>query len=104
MTHRQRDIFMSVIGGNKDKAPGALKKLVDHDQIPVDYGGSNISLQEAAQREANDPLLKRQEIKLLHVNKKSTTRLDCEWNIGPEEELKKITCYTRSSTSAAVVV
>ena len=92
-----------VVGGNEDKALRALQKLVPSDQIPQDYGGGNLSLREAARTLANDPLLIRQEVQLLHVKRKSRASLKNEWQIGPGEEMKLV-CFTRSCSSASVVV
>lgn len=93
----------------------AMQSVIELDQIPSDYGGSNKCLQEAFRAEANDPLLLRQHVELLHVNNKrksiaSTLKKqndddddDDGWNVA-EGEYMELNCFTRSVSGATVIV
>lgn len=88
---------------NTTKAMAALRKLVEEDEIPVDYGGTNISIKEAFVREASDPLLKRQEIEVLYVKRKGKTTFPRELTLNTNECME-IRVFTRSSSGASVSV
>lgn len=88
---------------NTEKAMAALRKLIDEQEIPVDYGGGNKSIKQAFMDEAADPLLKKQEIELLHIKRKgkgeSTKPLTLE-----KDEIMEIRVYTRSVSTAKIMV
>ena len=90
-----------------DKKAGlnALLDLININQIPVDYGGTNKSIQQVFLEEANDPLLIRQEIELLYVKRKGKAALKKKevWTVN-EGECLTITCYTRSCSGASCCI
>jgi hypothetical protein len=102
---------------NQEQGFKALQALVDSDQIPTDYGGTNQSIQEAFIREANDPLLVRQEIDLLHIKRRGGTAslhaknkdykgkggTGGEWIIH-EGECMELNCFTRCCSGASVTI
>jgi len=87
---------------NKQQGLDALRTLIDENQIPKEYGGTNISIQEAFREKANDPQLLRQEVQLLHVKRKSTTCVT--WKLQSPQEYMDITCYTRSVSGATITI
>lgn len=97
---------ISVCSGSKQGLQ-ALEAVIDISQIPKDYGGSNISIQEAFRKEAKDPFLIRQSIELVHLKRKSKASLDSkqqqDWVLKPGEYVD-LRCYTRSSSGAAVTI
>jgi hypothetical protein len=88
---------------SREKGLAALRKLVAVEEIPVDYGGTNKSVKQAFMEEAADPLLKRQDIELVHVNRKGKTSATMEWKLT-EDEYLQIGVYTRSVSAATVTV
>ena len=80
-----------------------MKKMIDDDQIPVDYGGTNKSIQQAFLEEASDPLLKRQDVELLYVKRKCRVCAKREWTLSADEYME-IRVYTRSVSAANVTV
>lgn len=97
---------ISVCSGSKQGLK-ALENVIDITQIPKDYGGSNITIAEAFRKEANDPLLLRQSIELMHVKRKSKATSDPkkqhDWILQPDEYVD-LNCYTRSSSGAELRV
>ena len=97
---------ISVCSGSKQGFQ-ALENVIDITQIPKDYGGSNISIAEAFRNEANDPLLLRQCIELVHVKRKSKAtsnpKKQQEWTLQPGEYVD-LNCYTRSSSGASLTI
>lgn len=81
----------------------ALQKLIDTDQIPLDYGGTNKSIKEAFMEESADPTLRRQEIELVHVKKNSNKSTKKAWELEKGEYMT-ITAYTRSASAGALTV
>jgi len=88
---------------NPQQSFEALQSLIDLDQIPQDYGGNNKSLQQAFLDEANDPLLLRQHVEVVHVKRKSKAHLKHEWKLAAGEYME-IKCYTRSISGCSVTV
>ncbi len=88
---------------NTEKGYAALRKLVDIDEIPVDYGGKNKSVKQAFLDEAADPLLKKQEIELLHIKRKGNLEANTEFTLA-KDEYAEICVYSRSVSSANITV
>jgi len=89
---------------SKEKGQLALEKLIDKEkQIPRDYGGGNISLKEAFLNECSDSKIVRQEIELLHCNRRGRKAIPNTWTLKSDESIE-ITVYTRSVAKASVVV
>jgi len=89
---------------NNEKGHRALEKLIDKDtQIPVDYGGGNISLQGALLKECSDEKIIREEIELLHCKRWSKRSIPNTWTLQAEECIE-ITVYTRSVGKASIAV
>ena len=88
---------------DKKSGHNSLLDIIDIDQIPIDYGGTNKSIQQVFLEEANDPYLIRQEIELLHVKRKGKTKSNKVWTIKDGERLD-LTCYTRSCSGASCCV
>eukprot|EP00532_Pseudo-nitzschia_australis_P004986 CAMPEP_0168202500 /NCGR_PEP_ID=MMETSP0139_2-20121125/24308_1 /TAXON_ID=44445 /ORGANISM="Pseudo-nitzschia australis, Strain 10249 10 AB" /LENGTH=719 /DNA_ID=CAMNT_0008128197 /DNA_START=164 /DNA_END=2323 /DNA_ORIENTATION=- len=92
-------LFSSQVKGQK-----ALESLVDKKkEMSSDYGGGNISLQEAFLRECSDPQIVRQEIELIHCKRKSKKAISKAWRLS-ENECMEITIYTRSVSQAEVSI
>lgn len=86
------------------KGQNALENLVDKKkEICSDYGGGNISLQEAFLRECSDPQIVRQEIELIHCKRKSKKAISKAWTLS-ENECTEITIYTRSVSQADISI
>ena len=88
---------------SKEQGLQALQSVIDIHQIPQDYGGTNISLDEAFLNVANDPLLLRQPIELLHVKRKSKASFKQEWHLH-EGEYIDLKCYTRSASGVSLTI
>lgn len=88
---------------NEEKGLAALRKLVDEEEIPVDYGGKNKSVKQAFMDEAADPALKKQEIELLQVKRKGTASLTSSLALSAGEYME-IRVYTRSVSAAEITV
>ena len=88
---------------NTEKGMAALRKLVDNEEIPIDYGGGNKSIKQAFMEEAADPLLKRQEIELLQVKRKGKGEMSKDLMLA-QDEYMEVRVYTRSVSSANVMV
>ena len=89
---------------SKEKGQKSLEKLIDKNtQIPSDYGGGNISLQEAFLNECSDPDIVRQLIELLHCRRRCKKALPKTWTLKADENIE-ITVYTRSVGKASVEV
>ena len=87
---------------SKDKGQKALEKLVHKDtEMPIDYGGGNISLGEAFLKECMDPLIVRQEIELIYCKRKNKKSIPTAWTLQ-ENETMGITVYTRSVSEADI--
>jgi CRAL/TRIO domain len=91
------------IFSNQKKALKALEELVDIEEIPADYGGHNITINEAFMNMSSDPLLIRQEVELLHVKKRHKAHGKNEWVLKQGERID-ICVFTRSASSAKVTV
>jgi CRAL/TRIO domain len=88
---------------NKEQGLQALRELIDNDQIPKDYGGTNISMSEAFLEEANDQHLLRQEIELIYVRRKGNAISKKVWDVQ-EGEYMEVKCYTRTCSGAMIKV
>jgi hypothetical protein len=88
---------------NQEKGLNALQQMVDVEQIPVDYGGTNKTVKEAFTLEAADPTLHRQDIALLYVRKKHKVSTKEAWALRPDEYME-IRVYTRSVAAASITV
>ena len=86
-----------------EKGMTALRQMVDQTEIPVDYGGTNVSISEAFRKEAADPELLRQDIQLLYVRKKSKATAKQTWELK-QGECMTITAYTRSVSGGSITV
>lgn len=76
---------------------------MNESEIPTDYGGTNISSKEAFAKEASDPpLLKRQEIELLHVKRKGKASIQWDIVLNTEERME-VRVFRRSSSGGACV-
>jgi hypothetical protein len=87
---------------NEEKGLQALRALIGSAQIPRDYGGGNISIQQAFAKQAADPSLLRQEVELVHVKKGKTTMSKHTWKLQ-QGEVMTINIYTRSVSGACVI-
>mmetsp|Transcript_9202 Transcript_9202/g.23313 ORF Transcript_9202/g.23313 Transcript_9202/m.23313 type:complete len:768 (+) Transcript_9202:174-2477(+) len=88
---------------NRDKGLQALKKLVDTSELPTDYCGENISLQDAFLREASDPALLRQNIELICCKKRKSKSECISWTLE-DGECMEVGLYTRSVSKARISV
>jgi hypothetical protein len=88
---------------NRDKGLQALDRLVESSELPTDYGGGNMSLQEAFLREASDPALLRQNIELLNCKKRKGKSENISWTLE-EGECMEVGLYTRSVSRARISV
>jgi CRAL/TRIO domain len=88
---------------NQDKGLRALEQLVDISELPQDYGGDNMSLQDAFLREASDPALLRQHIELLYCKKRKGSSGSISWTLE-EGECMEISLYTRSVSKSKISV
>lgn len=86
-----------------EKGMTALRQMVDQTEIPVDYGGTNVSISEAFRKEAEDPELLRQDIQLLYVRQKSKATAKQTWELK-QGECMTITAYTRSVSGGSITV
>jgi hypothetical protein len=89
---------------NEQKGLQALQRLVSPEQIPTDYGGTYQSVKHAFTKESADPLLRRQEIELIHVRKRGTTSNKNKWESLSREECMTIRVYTRSASAAILTI
>lgn len=87
---------------SEEKGLQALRALIGSAQIPRDYGGGNISIQQAFAKQAADPSLLRQEVELVHVKKGKTTLSKHTWKLQ-QGEVMTINVYTRSVSGACVI-
>lgn len=88
----------------KEKGQKALEMLVDKKtQIPFDYGGGNISLEEAFLNESNDPEIVKQHVELIYCRRKGKKGLKQTWNLKADEKIE-ISVYTRSVSKASIEV
>ena len=88
----------------KEKGQRALEMLIDKKtQIPFDYGGGNITLEEAFLNESNDPDIVKQHTELIHCKRKSRKGLKNTWTLKSDETIE-ITVYTRSVSKASIEV
>lgn len=88
---------------SEEKGLKALQKLVDLTEIPKDYGGSNISIDEAFTIQAADPALVRQHVELLHAKKGKNAKGKQIWK-AEDSEFISIKAYTRSVSVASISV
>jgi len=88
---------------NTEKGLEALRKWIDIENIPEDYGGKNKSIKQAFLDESGDPHLKRQEIEVLHVTRKGTAMAKNELTVGKDEFIE-IRVYTRSVSAVEITV
>jgi hypothetical protein len=95
---------------NEKASQQALEKLIcKQTQLPIDYGGGNISLEDSflEQVQQSDPLIIKQNIDLLHTRKgkksTSTVQILKPWPIQ-ENETIDITIYTRSVSEATITI
>lgn len=89
---------------SKEKGQQALEMLIDKGkQIPFDYGGGNISLEEAYLNECSDPEIIRQDIELLYCRRRGKKGLKKTWILKAEETIE-ISVYTRSVSEASIEV
>ncbi len=89
---------------SKEKGLKAMELLIDKQkQIPFDYGGGNISLQEAFLKECNDSEIVRQDVELLHCRRRGRKGLPKSWTLKADENIE-ISVYTRSVSEAALEV
>jgi CRAL/TRIO domain len=91
------------IFSNQKKALKALEELVSIDEIPSDYGGNNITINQALIKMSSDPLLIRQEVELLHCKKRHKAHGKNEWELQRGERIE-ISVYTRSASAAKITV
>ena len=89
---------------SKSKGMAALQQLIAPEQIPVNYGGTNTSIKDAFKEEAHDPTLLRQETQLVHVGRKKSSTDKIRWNLDSDMETIEISIFTRSVSSAKIVV
>ena len=87
-----------------EKGQKALEKLIDKDtEIPIDYGGGNISLREALLKQNNDSDILRQNIELLYCKRNGKKKLPNTWNLKADENIR-VTVYTRSISKASIEI
>lgn len=87
---------------SESKGIEALQGLIDNGQIPEDYGGTNISTQDAFAQQASNPLLVKQEVELIHVKRGKTTTSNDVWNLQKDESMA-VSVYSRSVSGAKIV-
>lgn len=95
---------------NEKMSQQALEKLIcKQTQLPKDYGGGNISLEDSFLNEVqqSNPLITKQNIELLYTRKgkklTSTVQILKSWPIK-ENETIDITIYTRSVSEATITI
>lgn len=89
---------------SREKGLKAMELLIDKQkQIPFDYGGGNISLQEAFLKECSDSEIVRQDIELLHCRRRGKKGLQKTWILKADENIE-IAVYTRSVSKASLEV
>ena len=95
---------------NEKASQQALEKLIcKQTQLPKDYGGGNISLEDSFMKEVqqSNPLITKQNIELLHTKKgkksTSTVQISKPWPLQ-ENETIDITIYTRSVSEATITI
>ena len=95
---------------NEKASQQALEKLIcKQTQLPKDYGGGNISLEDSFMKQVqqSNPLITKQNIELLHTKKgkksTSTVQISKPWPLQ-ENETIDITIYTRSVSEATITI
>ncbi len=89
---------------SKEKGQRAMEMLIDKKtQIPFDYGGGNITLEEAFLNESNDPDIVKQHTELIYCRRKSRKGLKNTWTLKADEKIE-ISVYTRSVSKASIEV
>eukprot|EP00980_Cylindrotheca_fusiformis_P021916 scaffold8747_cov96-Cylindrotheca_fusiformis.AAC.11 len=87
---------------SEEKGLQALRALIGSEEIPQDYGGQNISIQQAFAKQASDPSLVRQDVQLVHVKKGKKQMARNTWKLQGGEVMT-INVYTRSVSGACVI-
>jgi len=89
---------------SREKGQKAMELLIDKQkQIPFDYGGGNMSLEEAFLKECSDSEIVRQDIELLHCRRRGKKGLQKTWILKADENIE-IAVYTRSVSKASLEV
>ena len=95
---------------NEKASQQALEKLIcKQTQLPKDYGGGNISLEDSFMKQVqqSNPFITKQNIELLHTKKgkksTSTVQISKSWPVQ-ENETIDITIYTRSVSEATITI
>jgi len=92
---------------DKKKSSDRLKELIDSNEIPIDYGGNpdnpdnTIAHAVIKQGGLDTEKVKRQEVQLLYIKKRSTIHHEIHLQ---KNEAMKIIIYTRSISNASFVV
>lgn len=87
---------------SEEKGLQALSGLIESSQIPRDFGGGNISIQQAFAKQAADPAVVRQDVELVHVKKGKKIMSKSIWKLE-KGEVMTINVYSRSVSGGCVI-